>query len=414
MAILVFAGVLSVPSAVFAEASWYGSLRGGLNVGGGNDAKFFDGGSRWGIKGSNEAGEGLTAVYRFEHKISTTNGGQPGGRLAYVGLTGGFGSLTMGQIWNAAYNHAGSITDQSYYFGDSGTGYRHGNALSYAYSAGAVGFQLDLISDGGSDTGKAVDKTEFGMTIGLGEIGRIAIAHTNKRDTMKMSMAMPETYTVTASEAPARKIDVIYAANDSSNVADGELNASGLDAIRFVDGMYRVDSAGSECNAIDPDAADACMTATAYVSVETTYSDATNAVTVGEVQNFHLPASITTTAATDAMSVVDARGHKSTHVAVQFSVGGISPYIGYSEKKMNGSTAESKTTHYGMSGSLGDTGMSYLVAARNVKAASGKKSSPWLVNVSRSLGGGATVIFEHGNNDDGKSGQSRVGLHVGF
>ena len=56
------------------------------------------GGSRWGIKGSNEAGEGLTAVYYFESKIDATNGDQPGGRLANAGISGGFGSITLGQM----------------------------------------------------------------------------------------------------------------------------------------------------------------------------------------------------------------------------------------------------------------------------------------------------------------------------
>ena len=54
-------------------------------------------------------------------------------------------------------------------------------------------------------------------------------------------------------------------------------------------------------------------------------------------------------------------GHKATHVAVEFGLGGVTPYVGYSEKKMNNSAAKSKTMHYGLSGSLGDTGMSYLV-----------------------------------------------------
>ena len=67
-----------------------------------------------------------------------------------------------------------------------------------------------------------------------------------------------------------------------------------------------------------------------------------------------------------------------------------------------------------MSGGLGDTGMSYLVAVRNVQTTGMNKTNPWLVNVSRSLGGGALLIFEHANNDDGKSGKSRLGLHVNF
>ena len=126
-------------------------------------------------------------MYRFEHKISTKDGSQPSGRLAYAGLSGGFGTISVGQIWNAAYNHAGAITDKSYYFGNAGTGYRHGNAISYAFSSGIMSAQLDLVADGDTDTGKGIDKTEFGVTVGLGEIGKVAIAHTNMRDHMVTS-----------------------------------------------------------------------------------------------------------------------------------------------------------------------------------------------------------------------------------
>ncbi len=50
MAILVFAGVLSVPSAVFAKASWYGSLRAGVKSSA-SDVNVFDGWIPLGHKG---------------------------------------------------------------------------------------------------------------------------------------------------------------------------------------------------------------------------------------------------------------------------------------------------------------------------------------------------------------------------
>ena len=494
---------LSVPSVVFAEASWYGSLRGGLHVGGGEDGQFFDGSSRWGVKGSAEASEGLTAVYRFEASVSTKDASQ-GGRLAYAGLSGGFGSISLGQIWNAAYNHVGVITDKSYYFGNAGTGYRHGNALSYAFSSGALGFQLDLISDSGEATGKAIDKTEFGVTIGLGEVGKVALAHTNQRDKMVEVMptiqdwintfepnqpttlnpgeentpydpgtdGMPAMYMVdddgdeaTAREPTPRKpvmqIDVKIAANHPQLDADGNLVAAHLDLIAKVATGYEIvtdeDNASTPC-VETAGAANICVTKTAYVlrtstpgTPETVTAGADGSRTVaaaggetdvaydyylGTETNFH------STDATDGDPEVDGEpnvpttvdqegtaagfgdppqstmekkpGHKTTHVAVEFSVGGVTPYLGYSKKKMNGATQETKTTHYGLSGSLGDTGVGYLVAGRSIKDTDGMKTSPWLVNVWKDLGGGATVIFGHGNDDNGKSGKSRVGLHVGF
>ncbi len=188
---LALAGTLSVPSAVFAEeeagASWYGSLRGGVEFGGG-DTKFYDGVSRWGIKGSAEASEGLTAVYRFEHAFSTTDGSQPNGRLGYVGLSGGFGTLTLGQIWSASYNHAGVIRDFPNWYTASDTSARVPSALSYSLSNDAFSMQIDAIMDGGTNTGSAVDQLEFGMTVNLGEIGKVALAHTNVKDQTVMVM----------------------------------------------------------------------------------------------------------------------------------------------------------------------------------------------------------------------------------
>ena len=184
---LALAGTLSAPSVVFAEASWYGSLRGGIEFSGGN-TDFYDGASRWGIKGSAEASEGLTAVYRFEHKFSTSDAGQAGGRLAYVGLSGGFGTLTLGQIWSASYNHAGAIRDFPNWYTSPDTTGRIGNALSYSVSNDAFSMQIDAIMDGKKNTGGAVDQLEFGMTVNVGEVGKVALAHTTVKDETVMVM----------------------------------------------------------------------------------------------------------------------------------------------------------------------------------------------------------------------------------
>jgi hypothetical protein len=110
-------------------------------------------------------------------------------------------------------------------------------------------------------------------------------------------------------------------------------------------------------------------------------------------------------------------GFKATHVAAEFNFGGVTAHLGHSVKKMSNASDKTKTTHYGISGGVGDTGLSYLVQARSVKeAGKSDKTNPWLVNVSKSLGGGATVIFEHANKDSFDSGKaaSRIGLHVSF
>jgi predicted porin len=58
--------------------------------------------SRWGIIGSEDLGGGLSAVFKFEAKIEPTTGASTGfGRQSYVGVAGGFGTVTLGQTWTA-------------------------------------------------------------------------------------------------------------------------------------------------------------------------------------------------------------------------------------------------------------------------------------------------------------------------
>ena len=249
-------GLLSVPSTVLgaemAGASLYGSFRTGLNFGSGIDASVMDFGSRWGIKGSHEVAEGLTASYQYEGKINTTNaefgggaghshdynfvdtngtvtsvpdmggadptkhkfictpqgnpysknedgeyeatkltddvadtnaiadvdcghlfnktkadGGQ-GGRLSSVSLSGGFGTVSLGQIWAASAIHYGFAVDGSYWNGTSGgASGRQGTTVSYSSSAGDVSFQIDKVT-GNDDVD---EKLEFGVSASLGPVG---------------------------------------------------------------------------------------------------------------------------------------------------------------------------------------------------------------------------------------------------
>ena len=108
------------------------------------------------------------------------------------------------------------------------------------------------------------------------------------------------------------------------------------------------------------------------------------------------------------------KGSRDTHIAAQFNLGAVSAYLGYSQSETNGSSAKNKTTHYGVSGGLGDTGMSFHLMARNKDNANGMDTNPWLVGLTKGLGGGATVMVEHGNADDGESGKTRFGLKVDF
>ena len=96
---------------------------------------------------------------------ATDADGGPGGRLSFVSLSGGFGTITLGQIWSASANHYGFAVDPSHVNGSfGGTTFRNANSISYSSSAGDVSFQVDKV------TGDA-EKTEFGATANLGPIG---------------------------------------------------------------------------------------------------------------------------------------------------------------------------------------------------------------------------------------------------
>ncbi len=104
---LVFA---ALPMASYAQSSvtLYGIIDGGVtyvsNAGGSHQVKFDDGvsyGNRWGVKGTEDLGGGLKAVFKLESGFhlgngQISNGGSLFGRQAYVGIQSDWGTLTFG------------------------------------------------------------------------------------------------------------------------------------------------------------------------------------------------------------------------------------------------------------------------------------------------------------------------------
>ena len=164
------AGLLTIPavsfSAEMAGPSLYGSFRTGVSFGSG-DSNVGDFTSRWGFKGSHEVAEGLTASYKYEAKMNTTNAQSSGeaGRLSNISIAGGFGTVSLGQIWSASAIHYGFAVDPSYVNGVfGGANYRNGNSVSYSSSAGDVNFQIDKVTGDG-------EKVEVGASAAFGPIG---------------------------------------------------------------------------------------------------------------------------------------------------------------------------------------------------------------------------------------------------
>ena len=477
--------------------------------------------------------------------------------MAYAGLSGAFGTVSLGQVWSASFNHVGGITDGSWFYGNSETSYRVGNALSYAMSAGAISMQLDAIMDGAKDSGDAVDQLEFGMTIDLGDVGKVGLAYVDTKDhTTKVEMfksVSKSTTTVTADVATELMGDVNAMLTGDVTASLGELSIEGgvtadVNLNNFMFGLADIPSepAGycdgdtgllvgqSTCSGNDDvflpvpgqtvplanaDRARVDMpTATIELAGTSDIEDVTNVrhldtdgnmltkqmawrwtedgATVSDNQtlddnsrhhedcvnenaattqciqivryldedgdpvdddNVRHVGSVdlgkgtlrveggkltftntlgvevdlndveaisslenvvsnteTTTETTKMMGDKHHTGSRATHIAAQFNLGAVTGYLGYSQSEENGSGMKDKTTHYGVSGGLGDTGMSFHLMARNKDNASGMDTNPWLVGLTKGLGGGATVMVEHGNADDGASGKTRFGLKVDF
>ncbi len=53
--------------------------------------------SKFGIKGSEDLGDGLTAVYKFEFEVNIDDASQLSNRNQYVGVAGGFGTVLLGR-----------------------------------------------------------------------------------------------------------------------------------------------------------------------------------------------------------------------------------------------------------------------------------------------------------------------------
>ena len=356
-----------------------------------------DNGSRWGIKGSHELSDGLNAVYQFETKIDAANAGNPGGRLSYAGLSGGFGTVTMGQVWSASYNHIGGSTNHGYSLGGPDTSFRIGNAISYAVSIGSVSLQADVVAnktggmskkDSNGKEDKNIDASQIGATLQIGENGKVAFAHINDD----------------AAEHKKNKASLVV----------GEYTVGGMTLHLGMGQRKTSDSRTGSFTDADFKAAIAAST-----------NDA------GATSTGNLP-----TATSDDADEAKARADLLADVAY-----GMANEV--RDQKV-------KTVYYGASGSLGDTGVSYFLEFQNQKTSGKKvalvdpasvdaeadntdptmgvyddnlvvqnvdnnKHTSWTIGLSRSLGTGTAVYLEHSEPDQDKTKATTVfGLQVNF
>jgi predicted porin len=167
------AGAMSftaVAQAAEVDYDLYGSLRvKAVNVDGG-ELDIADNSSRIGIKAATQLNSGVTAILRFETYVNTETGtlGTPNkGRLAYIGATGDFGTVTAGRQWTPQYLWTSGKVDlldhgsnPTHNYGLAG---RQGNTVAYitpdmgGLQAAAVLVARDGAGVDGGNTGDDAD-----------------------------------------------------------------------------------------------------------------------------------------------------------------------------------------------------------------------------------------------------------------
>ncbi len=150
---------LMAPVAAQADVTVYGRVHQGIKIVNpeveDSTTDFVNVGSRFGIKASSDLGNGMTASahYEFTTDSDKKGAGVTDTRIATVGVSGGFGSINLGNQWSAWYNKVGVHVDPTFAVGGAHHigPFRTANTIKYSNSFGPVSFELDARLD---DTGK--------------------------------------------------------------------------------------------------------------------------------------------------------------------------------------------------------------------------------------------------------------------
>ena len=156
--------------------SWYESVNGQLvrTTPGYEGWDVYNNTSRLGVRGEEDLGGGLAAIYQYEFGVDVTEGSNfTSNRPKWVGLKGSsWGSVTAGTQWTPYYNVIGigdifnsaKVFDKDIYLGDA-YGLRMDNSLIYS-TPNWSGFsaQAMLVMNGqGASTNKLVDNWSDGI-----------------------------------------------------------------------------------------------------------------------------------------------------------------------------------------------------------------------------------------------------------
>ncbi len=197
---------LMAPVAAQADVTVYGRIHQGIKLVnpemGDSKTDFVGIGSRFGIKASSDVGNGMTVSAQYEFQVDSdvaktkATDNRDGNaikqtRLAKVGVSGGFGSVDLGQQWSAYYNSVGVAMDPMFALGSLiyssvvGGPYRTGNTIKYSNSFGPVSLELDVRMDDAAD-GQG-DGHAVGASFAVNDNISLAAAIDNTKDGKSMT-----------------------------------------------------------------------------------------------------------------------------------------------------------------------------------------------------------------------------------
>ncbi|MFY1864507.1 porin [Achromobacter xylosoxidans] len=255
----------------------YNKISGGTDAQNGSKIGMINGvqnGSRWGLRGSEDLGDGLRAVFQLESGFDSGNGtsaqgGRLFGRQATVGLASdSWGQLDFGRQTNIASKYFGSIDPFGAGFGQANIGmgfsatntYRLDNMVLYQTPSFSgfqfgVGYSFNADDTKTGQTGFRTADNTRAITTGLRYVNgplNVALAYDQLNASNKLSQgavdATPRQYTIGGSYdfevvklalAYARTTDGWFGSQDV-NVGNGKLgfsNGGASGSSSFADGF---------------------------------------------------------------------------------------------------------------------------------------------------------------------------------
>lgn len=199
LAVAVSTAVMAPVASQAADVTVYGRINNAIELtdvdGGKSTTDISNVSSRFGFRASSDLGNGLTASARYEFATVTDKeqSNVADLRIGTVGISGGFGSITVGNQWSAYYNTVGTHIDPTYsvgyhiYSAYVGGPYRASNTVKYSNSFGPLYLELDVRLNESDEDGDVAEKINgdgfgIGLSYSLTDNITLAVAHDSEED----------------------------------------------------------------------------------------------------------------------------------------------------------------------------------------------------------------------------------------